>query len=116
MWKSVQSVVPVLLGIACIEGALGVLNPLIGIQLTQANISSGLIGIVASAYFCGFLMGTLSCHRIIDRVGHIRAFGVFAVLAATLGSLGVASSSPYLSCLAGLCLMVLIYRLRYKRF
>ena len=35
MWKSVQSVVPVLLGIACIEGALGVLNPLIGIQLTE---------------------------------------------------------------------------------
>ena len=41
---------------------------------------------------------------------------VFAVLAATLGSLGIISSSPYLSCLAGLCLMVLIYRLRYKRF
>ena len=41
---------------------------------------------------------------------------VFAVLAATLGSLGIVSSSPYLSCAAGLCLMVLIYRLRYKRF
>lgn len=96
MWKSVQSVVPVLLGIACIEGALGVLNPLIGIQLTQANISSGLIGIVASAYFCGFLMGTLSCHRIIDRVGHIRAFGVFAVLAANVTLLLIVLRHPYL--------------------
>lgn len=41
---------------------------------------------------------------------------VFAVLAATLGSLGIAASSPYLACLAALCLMVLIYRLRYRRF
>jgi hypothetical protein len=40
---------------------------------------------------------------------------VSAVLAATLGSLGIASSSPWLSCVALLCLMVLIYRLRYKR-
>jgi FtsH-binding integral membrane protein len=40
---------------------------------------------------------------------------VFAVLAATLASLGIASSSPWLSCVAVLCLMVLIYRLRYRR-
>lgn len=96
MWKSVQSVVPVLLGIACIEGALGVLNPLIGIQLTEAGINSGLIGIVASAYFLGFLLGTLSCHRIIDRVGHIRAFGVFAVLAANVTLLLIVLRHPYL--------------------
>jgi hypothetical protein len=41
---------------------------------------------------------------------------VFAVLAAVLGSLGVAFSSPVFSCLAALSVMVLIYRLRYKRF
>ena len=103
MWKSVQSVVPVLLGIACIEGALGVLNPLIGIQLTEAGINSGLIGIVASAYFLGFLMGTLSCHRIIDRVGHIRAFGVFAVLAANVTLLLIILHHPYLWILLRFC-------------
>jgi hypothetical protein len=41
---------------------------------------------------------------------------VFAVLAAILGSLGVRLSSPLLSCLAVLSLVVLIYRLRYGRF
>lgn len=41
---------------------------------------------------------------------------LFALLAAALGSLGVAFSSPLLSCLAAFCLMVLIYRLRYRRF
>src|SRR5260221_1110637 len=96
MWKSVQSVVPVLLGIACIEGALGVLNPLMGIQLTQSNVNSGLVGLVASAYFFGFLMGPLSCHKIIDRVGHIRAFGVFAVCTANATLLLIVLRHPYL--------------------
>jgi hypothetical protein len=41
---------------------------------------------------------------------------VFAVLAAILGSLGVAFSSPLFSCLAALSLMVLLYRWRYGRF
>jgi hypothetical protein len=41
---------------------------------------------------------------------------VFAVLAAVVGSIGVAFSSPLWPCLAALSLMVLIYRLRYKRF
>jgi hypothetical protein len=41
---------------------------------------------------------------------------VFAVLAAILGSIGVGFKSPLLSCVAALCLMVLIYRLRYRRF
>jgi hypothetical protein len=37
-----------------------------------------------------------------------------AVIAATLGSLGVNNSSPFLSTLAGISLFLLIYRLRYK--
>ena len=39
----------------------------------------------------------------------------FAVIAATLGSLGGHNSSPVLSSLAGVSLFLLIYRLRYKR-
>ncbi len=95
MWKSVQSVVPVLLGIGCIEAALGVLNPLIGIQLSKGGTTSGLIGFVASAYFVGFLVGTLTCHKLIDRVGHIRAFGVFAVCAANVTLLMIIMRDPY---------------------
>jgi lipopolysaccharide export LptBFGC system permease protein LptF len=39
----------------------------------------------------------------------------FAVIAATLGSLGVRNSSPVLSTVGGVSLFLLIYRLRYKR-
>jgi MFS family permease len=69
------------------EGGLGILSPLISLDLAQKNVSTGLIGLVTSGYFTGFLLGTLSCHWVIDRVGHIRAFAVFAAVAgnATLG-------------------------------
>ncbi|MBI2254962.1 MAG: MFS transporter [Proteobacteria bacterium] len=82
VWRAMQPVLPVLIGITLIETALGVLMPLIGIQLSRWGVSSIVVGIAASAYFVGFLAGTLFCQRIIKRVGHIRAFGVFVVLAA----------------------------------
>jgi MFS family permease len=82
VWRVMQPVLPVLIGITLIETALGILMPLIGIQLSRWGVSSIVVGIAASAYFVGFLAGTLFCQRIIKRVGHIRAFGVFVVLAA----------------------------------
>ncbi|HEY1382815.1 MAG TPA: MFS transporter [Dongiaceae bacterium] len=81
MWKAVQPVVPVLLGIVLIEGALGIIGAVMGLQLAARDEPSFLIGIVFSAYFVGFLAGSLTCERLINRVGHIRAFGVFAVCA-----------------------------------
>lgn len=82
IWRTTQPVLPVLIGITLIELALGVLMPLIGIQLARWGVSTIVVGVAASAYFVGFLAGTLVCQRIIRRVGHIRAFGVFVVLAA----------------------------------
>ncbi|HET6620985.1 MAG TPA: MFS transporter [Dongiaceae bacterium] len=81
MWKAVQPVVPVLLGIILIEGALGIVGAVMGIQMAARDVPATLIGIVFSAYFVGFLAGSLTCERLINRVGHIRAFGVFAVVA-----------------------------------
>jgi MFS family permease len=81
MLKAVQPVIPVLLGIILIEAALGIVGAVMGIQMASRDVPSFLIGIVFSAYFVGFLAGSLTCERLIDRVGHIRAFGVFAVAA-----------------------------------
>ena len=81
MWKSIQPVVPVLLTVILMEGALGILSPLIGFRLASTGASTFVVGAAASAYFVGFLLGTLTCQRMIRRVGHIRAFGVFAVCA-----------------------------------
>jgi len=95
MWKTIQSVAPVLLAILFLEAALGVLGPLIGLQLTFHRASALMVGGVASAYFVGFLAGTLTCHRLIDRVGHIRSFCVFAVIAANFTLLHVVLRDSY---------------------
>ena len=35
-------------------------------------------GLVLSAYFAGFTLGAFRCNRIIERIGHIRAYAAFA--------------------------------------
>lgn len=90
-----RPILPVLLGVIAVELALGAMGPLIGVQLVQRGVANALIGAVTSAYFVGFLVGSLTCHLVIDRVGHIRAFCVFAVIATNFSLLFVLVSSPY---------------------
>ncbi len=73
---------PVLLGLVCAQGALGIMTPLIPLLLLRVGASASAIGVVASAYYVGFLAGALTCDRVVMRAGHIRAFAVFAAIAA----------------------------------
>ena len=57
--------------------ANGLFFTLLGIRMSLDGVSTGMIGLVGSAFFAGMLAGTLFCERIIRRVGHIRAFTVF---------------------------------------
>ena len=83
MFKAVRPILEVLIGVVCLETALGILSPTIALQLAHRHEPAELIGLIGSAYFGGFLLGTLTCHRVIDRVGHIRSFSVFAAIATT---------------------------------
>lgn len=75
-------IAPVLLGLICAQGALGIMTPLIPLLLLKVGASSPAIGAVASCYYVGFLAGALSADRVVMRAGHIRAFAVFAAVAA----------------------------------
>jgi MFS family permease len=75
-------ILPVLLGLVSAQAALGVMTPLIPLLLLRVGATAGAIGAVASAYYVGFLVGALVCDRVVMRVGHIRAFAVFAAIAA----------------------------------
>ena len=44
-------------------------------------------GLVLSAYFAGFTLGAFGCSRIIERIGHIRAYAAFAGLVAAATAL-----------------------------
>ena len=59
----------------------GVLNTQLSLRLTQAGYSTPTIGITLACYFLGLVFGYFLCHRLIQRVGHIRSFAVFAAAA-----------------------------------
>ncbi|OEY65363.1 MFS transporter [Marinobacter sp. X15-166B] len=55
---------------------------LLGVRFGQLGIDAFTIGLVMVCYSVGFVIGSLYAAKIIRRVGHIRAFAVFAALAA----------------------------------
>ena len=56
----------------------GLLNTLLSSRMAAEGFSTATTGVVLSCYFTGLLTGSFTCHRLIQRVGHIRAFTVFA--------------------------------------
>ena len=56
----------------------GVLNTQLSLRMTQEGFSTPAIGITLACYFLGLMSGYFLCHRLIQRVGHIRSFAVFA--------------------------------------
>lgn len=52
----------------------------VGVILKESGMSSFGIGLVNSCFYLGALLGTISAHKIISKIGHIRAFGVFTSL------------------------------------
>lgn len=91
----VAPLLPVLLGLIAAQGALGIMTPLIPLLLLKLGASSSAIGVVASAYYAGFLAGALTCDRVVMRVGHIRAFAVFAAIAADAALVLVFAKAPW---------------------
>jgi MFS family permease len=77
----VRALGAVFLGFSMLSLANGALFALIGVRLSASGVSSTLIGAIMSAHFVGLLAGSLSGDAIIGRVGHIRAFAVFAAVA-----------------------------------
>jgi len=58
----------------------GVLNTQLSLRMTQVGFSTPAIGLTMACYYSGLVAGYLLCHRLIQRVGHIRAFSVFAAV------------------------------------
>jgi MFS family permease len=70
------------------------LMTLLGIRLSIEQISPDVIGWVLVCYSIGFVLGTLYVQKIIGRVGHIRAFAVFAAMAAVVALMYPMAVSP----------------------
>lgn len=81
MLNVLPTIAALLSGIALLGLANGLMFTLLGIRMSLDGVSGGVIGLVGATYYAGMLAGTLWCGRIIRRVGHIRAFTVFAAVA-----------------------------------
>lgn len=68
-----------------IQLANGFFGTFISLRVAVEDFGPTLSGLVLSSYFAGFTIGALRCERIIERIGHIRAYAAFAglVVAAT---------------------------------
>jgi MFS family permease len=68
-----------------VQLANGFFGTFISLRVMNEDFGATMAGLVLSSYFAGFTLGALRCGRIIDRIGHIRAYAAFGglVIAAT---------------------------------
>lgn len=69
-----------LLAITILTMGAGLLNSLLGVNMSLYGYSEQVIGGVMSCNYVGITLGIFFCQPVVQRVGHIRAFAIFAAL------------------------------------
>lgn len=80
MTKTAFSLSALIASIILLVAGNAFLMTLLGLRLSLEGFNANIIGWVLVFYSIGFVGGTLYAGKIIERVGHIRAFAVFAAL------------------------------------
>jgi MFS family permease len=71
----------ILLGFGILMLGDGLQGTLLPVRADLEGFSATLTGLIMSAFYVGFLLGSLLAPRITTRVGHVRVFAAFAALA-----------------------------------
>ncbi|MFP4486372.1 MAG: MFS transporter [Campylobacterales bacterium] len=80
MHSAILPISSLFVAISLLSVGYGLLMSLVGIRLQEFGASQLVTGVVNSTFFLGAIVSSLSAHKIVSRVGHIRSFGVFAAL------------------------------------
>ncbi len=80
MFVTILPVRSLLIAIFILMAGSGFLSTLIGLRLDRAGSGTMVVGLVATAYFAGLVIGALRAGEVVRRVGHIRAFAAFVAL------------------------------------
>ena len=95
-------------GLALLMFAAGLFGTLLGIRSELAGLPTIVSGLISTAYYFGFLIGSRFALNALTRVGHIRAFSALAsLLAAAVLGIGLTSSAwawALLRLATGLCM------------
>lgn len=78
-----KSVTLLILSIALMMAGYGMFSTFISLRMELEGFSRQAIGYQTSAFYVGLVIGSLVCSRLINSVGHIRAFAVFCGLSAS---------------------------------
>lgn len=78
----VSALLALLAGASLIVLGTGLLSTALALLADALGFPSTLTGVVMSAYFAGYVLGTYACPSIVMRAGHVRAFSAFAATAA----------------------------------
>jgi len=83
MYVAMKNSWALLLGLAFLMLGNGLQGSLMGIRASLEGFPTGVIGLVMSAYYMGFLAGSVVTPKILRRVGHVRVFAALASLASS---------------------------------
>ncbi|MDX5363767.1 MAG: MFS transporter [Pseudazoarcus pumilus] len=78
MLPQLLPIASLMLGTALLLLGNGLMSTLLALRGSLEGFSDQLLGLMGSAYFVGFLIGTWAVPQMIRRIGHIRAFAYFA--------------------------------------
>lgn len=95
MLDTFKSVASLLLGYSLLIMANALFNTLLGLRMELENFGATVTGLVMSAYYLGLLIGARYVSRVITRVGHIRAFGMFASIISIVALIHVLWVNPW---------------------
>ncbi len=114
--RSVLSpIAALLLSVAILIMGNGLQQTLLPVRASLEKFDALEIGLMGSAYYLGFVLGCVRGGRLIQRVGHIRAFAALTAIASTVALVHVLSIEPDIwtlmraltgFCFAGLYLVI----------
>ncbi len=95
MIATVRPLAALLAGAALLLMGSGLLSTLLAVRGRIEGYDDQVLGLVMSAYFAGFFLGTYAAPGLIQRIGHIRAFAFYAALCAVAVLLHPILVSPW---------------------
>ncbi len=84
MRTEVKNIASLLVATAILLLGHGLAGTLLTLRAADENYPDSQIGLIMSAYFLGYILGTLYCPMVVNRIGHIRAFTVVAAICSSL--------------------------------
>ena len=87
MRDAFPAILAIVLGVMILQLGNGLVGILVPLRMGLDGLSPSMIGVVATFYSLGFLVGCFLLPVLVRRIGHIRAFAVLAALVSA-GSLG----------------------------